>query len=234
VRRMGVGLVVLAALLVGADRLGAALAGRAVASRVQVALGSAERPDVAIGGFPFLTQAAAGRFEQVRVRAVGVPVRDGMRLDSVDLRLTGARRDGDDSVVAERVEGRAVISWSALAAAAGVPEVAFSAGRTAHEVTVSRRIEVRGISVELSGRAELSASGSDLRVRATSGALSAAGLGAELPAPETDLLSFTVSIEGLPGGVQMDDVLAQRQGLVASISGTDVRLDGNAARGVGA
>lgn len=75
-------LVVLLAALVGADRAGEVIAGHVAGDTIETSQHLRSRPDVDIGGFPFLTQLASGRFEQITVTAHGVPVdRNADRLD---------------------------------------------------------------------------------------------------------------------------------------------------------
>jgi hypothetical protein len=79
VRRTVAVLIVLVALAVGADYLAAALTESAVAREMRTELNLADDPSVRINGFPFLTQAVAGRYRSVDVTADHVsvgPLRD--------------------------------------------------------------------------------------------------------------------------------------------------------------
>lgn len=89
-RRLLVGLVVLLALLLAADRAGAALASRAIAAEVQSATRLPGEPDVEVAGFPFLTQALAGRYDRVELTARDVPAGE-LTLDRLDATLTGVQ-----------------------------------------------------------------------------------------------------------------------------------------------
>jgi LmeA-like phospholipid-binding len=74
VRRTLAVVIVLAALLVAADYAAAALTESAVSRQMRTELNLVDDPSVRINGFPFLTQAVAGRFRSVDVTADHVPV----------------------------------------------------------------------------------------------------------------------------------------------------------------
>src|SRR3954452_18795833 len=78
-RRLGLVLLLLVALVVVADRVGAFAAERVVAERIQADQSLAVRPDVSIDGFPFLTQMADGHY-----RRTDVAVRN-LRRGSLDI-----------------------------------------------------------------------------------------------------------------------------------------------------
>jgi hypothetical protein len=74
VRRTLAVVIVLVALLVGADYAAAALTESAVSRQMRTELNLVDDPSVRINGFPFLTQAVAGRYRSVDVTADHVPV----------------------------------------------------------------------------------------------------------------------------------------------------------------
>src|SRR5690242_9509266 len=67
VRRLFIALVVVVGLLVALDRIAVVAADRVVANRIETDQSLSTRPDVSIGGFPFLTQAIAGRYDSVKL-----------------------------------------------------------------------------------------------------------------------------------------------------------------------
>jgi len=69
-KRMVIALLVLVGLLVAADFGAAASAESAVSRQMREQLGLVDDPSVRINGFPFLTQAAAGRYRSVDVSAL--------------------------------------------------------------------------------------------------------------------------------------------------------------------
>ena len=77
-------------LLIIVDRAGAAIAGRTAASALQRSENLSRRPDVTIEGFPFLTQAASGNFDRIKVTARDITLTSGgahVRVSRLDVTL---------------------------------------------------------------------------------------------------------------------------------------------------
>jgi hypothetical protein len=90
VRRLVTLLVVLSVLLVVADRVGVAVASRVVASKLRSSAQLKTDPSVNIRGFPFLTQAISGRYDDIDVSATDL-ARGGVRLSRLEVSLRGVR-----------------------------------------------------------------------------------------------------------------------------------------------
>lgn len=75
-RRILISLVVLVAVLVGADFGLAAFAEHTVSEKARQQLSLSDDPSVTIHGFPFSTQALAGDYQHISLSASGVPVQD--------------------------------------------------------------------------------------------------------------------------------------------------------------
>lgn len=88
-RKLLVFLVILGALLVGADFGFAAFAEHTVSQKAREKFKLADDPAVHIRGFPFTTQALSGDYEHITVNAQGVNVRDTLR----DLELIAELRN---------------------------------------------------------------------------------------------------------------------------------------------
>lgn len=82
-------LVVVGLLLLLVDRVAWWVAERGVAATIQESENLPERPDVSIGGFPFLTQAIDGVYEEVDVTFRDVPAPSGVTVDQLDAHLRG-------------------------------------------------------------------------------------------------------------------------------------------------
>ncbi|RCW47038.1 DUF2993 family protein [Halopolyspora algeriensis] len=74
VKKLAITLVIMLGLLVAADFGAAAVAEYQVSQKMRTQLDLAKAPAVRINGFPFLTQAIAGDFRNVQIRAKGVQV----------------------------------------------------------------------------------------------------------------------------------------------------------------
>lgn len=119
-RRLIILVVVLSGLAVGADRLAVVAAQRVVAERVQADAHLAARPDVTIGGFPFLTQAFGGRYDEVTVVAHDVKAGDVVisevrtRLRGVHVSLGDVLSQSVSSVPVDRADARLRVGYDAL------------------------------------------------------------------------------------------------------------------------
>ena len=145
-------LLVLAVLFVVVDRVSWYMAERGLASSLQRSADLAQRPEVSIGGFPLLTQAAQGRYRQVDVHLRDVPADQTLRLDELDTRLVGVHlplrslfQQTNAPVPVDVAESRSRVSFANLetATAARIPTdqltVRYGAGSTADRVSVTGR-----------------------------------------------------------------------------------------------
>lgn len=120
-------LVVVVVLLVVADRVGVTIADNQVATQVQnkaesegIKLG--QKPTADIGGFPFLTQVLAGRYDRIDVHLRDLTTRNSagrnLTLPKLDIRATGVDApldtimNGNGSITADKITGTGVIPFS--------------------------------------------------------------------------------------------------------------------------
>jgi hypothetical protein len=147
VRRAFAILAILALVLAGAD-IGVRLLAQSLVSRqLQRSLDLAERPDVSLGGFPFVARMASGRFPSMSVSTTEAEF-DGLPLTAIDMRLRGVRFSpsrlvgGRPSTIrAEQADGTAMITASAVdrALRANTPlSVRFAANRILIRLDSSR------------------------------------------------------------------------------------------------
>jgi hypothetical protein len=129
VRKLVIGVLVVVALAVAADFGAATAAEYTVAKQMRQQLGLAGDPSVRINGFPFLTQALAGQYHAIDVRASGLSVDPLHDLDveatlhDVDAPLSEVTSGNLQSVRAARVEGRVRIKDSDLGRAIGIEDL---------------------------------------------------------------------------------------------------------------
>jgi hypothetical protein len=114
---------VLAVLLVVADRGGKFFVEKVVADRVQEALSTPDTPSVSLSGFPFLPQLLGQKFDKVEV-----DVKDAdagrVKVEHVHAVLTGVKRAGDGATV-ESISGEGLIDYAAATTAADPFTVAY-------------------------------------------------------------------------------------------------------------
>ncbi|MFI8522237.1 DUF2993 domain-containing protein [Streptomyces sp. NPDC085481] len=218
--------VVLGGIFVGVDRLAVAYAESEAADRVRLGAVRAESTDVDIKGFPFLTQVADKRLDEVEVKLTGVQATAGGRPVRIG-ELTAALRDVtvDDSYTSARAgsaTGTALISYADLAAASGRDvQVAYGGNG---KLKVTGGVQILGRTLTRSVLSTVTLAGGDtIRVRADQ--VPGEGIpGLEgLVRARTD---FDRRIEGLPQGMQLTKVEAREDGLTVSVTGKDVVLAG--------
>ena len=226
-RKLLVALVLLVGLLVVVDRVAARLAAQAIASEVQASAGLAAEPEVDVVGFPFLTQALAGRYDRVEVTAVDVPAGE-LVLARLDATLTGVQVPLSDAlagsverVPVEGVRAQALVAYDELARRSGERRLTVAPagervrvtgsvdalGRTLSAVAVSRVEVVEG---DLLVTAEEYEVGNETADRIITRALG-------------DRLDLRIPVSGLPYGLEVRGVEVQPQGVaVVARSGATV------------
>lgn len=96
----------------GADLAARHVTERVVESGMQRELAAAQRPDVSLGGTPFLTQLIGRRLSRITLDVRGATACK-VRMDRLHAELRGVRRSGD-SLHADAVRGEALLSYADL------------------------------------------------------------------------------------------------------------------------
>ena len=128
-RKLIVAVLVVVALAVAADFAAAAYAEFTLATQLRQQLALPSDPSVRIDGFPFLTQALAGHYTAIEVRATGATVDPLHDLDveatlhDVDAPLAEVTSGDMHSVRAARVDGRVRIKDTDLGRAIGIEDL---------------------------------------------------------------------------------------------------------------
>jgi len=203
--------VVLGVLFVAADRLALSFAESKVADKAQQSQGFTSKPSISIKGFPFLTQVAAKKLDDVRITANGIDASSGgqsLRIDRFSAELRGVRLSSDfSSAVADTADGTVLITYADLAKA--VPSgmtVAYGGGDT---------VKLSAYGYTASGDVMVS-DGTTLSL----GNLS--GLPAEAQSQAGGALAWNLS--GLPTGIRLKSATATPDGLQVVADGTHVVL----------
>ena len=239
--------VILGGLFVIADRLAVNFAESEAADRVRTSEGLHENPDVSIKGFPFLTQLAGGRFDDIEIGIddYDVPPTDGkssagrsdpLRIDRLTARMHGVTFSGDySSATAERADGTAHISYAELLKAAQIEPIDVAPGLTAKVVRLSDggngKIKVEIEATVLGHKLPRPiAVTSSVKVTGETISVTAEGLPKlAVPAGEKEVRSvtdFSEQLAGLPAGLKLDKIEAVSDGVDISVKGSDVRLAG--------
>ncbi len=222
-------LLVLAGLVVGADRVGEEIAEDQVARVVAERAGLAGAPDLEFEGFPFLTQAVSGRYEDVRVSLTGADLGqpEGARADvslrGVQVALSDVLSGSVQEVPVEGVDGTVTLPYGLLADVLG-PGTTVT--RDGEGLRVQRTVEVAGLSLPLTARGTLTLDGDTVVVDV--GEVSGAGV--DVPAllveQVSDALDVQYRIPPLPLGLQVTGVEPAGDGARVRVEAVDTVLRG--------
>ncbi len=187
-----------------------------IAAEVTAIPGLSTRPDVTIGGFPFLTQLADGELDDVRLTAPSATV-EGLLLEDVVVDLEGVRTEAPFTAV------------SATLTARTTPDA------VERVLTVALDLELRGdrlvtttdvLGLPLDIVLEPRAAGRDVAVEVAGLMMAGIGVDADQLPPDVAamLTDLVVPLDGLPPGMVLTDVTVDDDGLHLRATGTGLDL----------
>lgn len=221
-------------LAVAADRGAVMLAENALGRGVQTEQRLDRPARVSIAGFPFLTQALAGRYRQIDLAADGVPTGNGLVADQVTVRLADVTASASDLVAgrvdrlrAGRVTVRARVGYDAVDAVV--------AEQLRNDILVVRfadggdnRLEVTGTIRTLVGELQLKglvrASLVERGIRLQLVPRSVQGLPGAVDGLLADLLDLTLATPDQVSGIRPTRLEVGPDGITLTGAGTDVPL----------
>ncbi|MEU3461620.1 DUF2993 domain-containing protein [Streptomyces sp. NPDC006733] len=227
-------LVVLGGLFVAVDRIAVSIAEDKAADRARSTQGLSSKPDISIKGFPFLTQVASDKLDDVRITAHDIQAGTGserLRIESFTADLRGVNLSGNyQRAVADTADGSAFITYADLTAAA--PEgVTVAYGGESKDGKGKVKVTGSVTGVPLLGTVKKSVNsvvsvekGNTVRLHADviPGVDSIPGLDKLI----RDKIDFTRSLVGLPDGITVQSVVTTPSGISVAASGTNVVLAG--------
>jgi hypothetical protein len=228
VKALLVVVVALLGLAVVADRVAVGVAEERVAGELATKGGLQDTPTVDITGFPFLTQALAGRYDAVRISLtadqLGQP--DGTRADvalhGVEVPLKAVLSGSVRQVPVERIDGTATLSYELLSAELG-PGTTLT--REGSGLRITRSVPLMGRDVPLTAVGSVVLDGNELVIDVEQ----ATGAGVDLPGflveQTSDLLDLRYEIPALPFGLQLTDVTPAADGVVVRVEARDTVLE---------
>jgi LmeA-like phospholipid-binding len=234
---------VLVAIAVVGDRVAAKFATEQLQTRLVAAVDDHnvgyETIDVEIGGFPFLTQVARGRYDAISIdmtevrlttttgRVVTLPtlhaVASGVNANTSDVVR------GDANVVADRVDGTATVSFTTLQTIIDYQDYALSDVTFADSgggLKVNATANVAGQKIPLSAVAVIAVYNGQLQIALRD----ATAVGVSAPQFAKDYLSrlavaqLAARLPALPFGLKLDHVSVLDDGLAVSATGVNVPL----------
>lgn len=225
-RKLAAFLVLLLVLIAILDRVAVTGAQREIATRAAAKYDLDPAPEVTILGIPFLTQAVAGRYDEVRV-AAGPMSLAGVHMSKVDFTLYGVTAPLEDLVLradrvnmrAERVAGTVIVPLETLNQRA--PRgIKISVNGDA--LAVTGEISVLGQKVPVKADMKIEMTGGE--VRFVPGRITLGG-GIPVPQPER-FITYRIPIKNLPFNLKVTDVKAVPQGIRIAGEAADVPLRG--------
>lgn len=227
-------LVILGGLFVAADRFAVHLAESEAADKAQQRQSLSEKPDVAIHGFPFLTQVASQKLDDVTVTAKDITAGAGdtaLRIDRFTADLHDVRlSNGFGDAVADSADGSALITYEDLTKAApdGV-SVAYGGaaadGKGKVKLTVSVSLPVVG-KVKRSVVSQVSVTGGDTITLRADSIPDVDGLPSSVETAIRKRIDFSRELLGLPEGIELKSVRTGSDGITVAATGTEVVLAG--------
>lgn len=236
-------LVVLGLVVVVGDRIAAAYASRELRAELVSELSSRGveygSMDVAIGGFPFLTQVVDGRYDEISIELtdVTVPADDTAALSLGSLLVVASGVDADPSevmqgtaqITADEVSGTAVLTYRTLETLVdysryNLTDVRFT--EADGQLKLTGTAALAGFELPISANASVSVTDGRLRIKLRDAKAD------KTPVPQiaqdyvAGLVERSVAarLPDLPFSLSLDDVAVEEDGLAVSATGRDVPL----------
>lgn len=221
--------VVLLGLALLVDRVAVGVAEDRVARELATTGGLQGTPEVDITGFPFLTQALGGRYDEVRISLdadqLGQPegTRADVTLRGVQVPLSAVLAGSVREVPVERIDGTATLSYELIATGLGADT---TLAREGDDLRITRTVELFGQQVPLTAVGQASIDGGEVVIDVEK----AAGAGVELPGylvgQASDLLDLRYAVPALPFGLRLTSVRPADDGVVVGLEATDTVVGG--------
>jgi LmeA-like phospholipid-binding len=222
-------LLVLVGLLAAGDRVAAGFAEEGVARQIAQQGGLKATPDVDIRGFPFLTQAVAGRYDDVRIALTAEELGQSPGTDAhvalrgVHVPLSAVLSRSVRQVPVDRIDGTATLSYALLAAQLGGDTALRQEG---DGLRITRTVELFGRTLPVTAVGRMTLQGDELRVDVDR----VEGAGVEVPAFLVDrvssLLDLRYTIPPLPFGLRLTGVRPTHDGVEVTAAARDAVLRG--------
>ena len=232
-RRSGclVALVVLLLLVVGVlvvvDRVAVGVAEDRVAEEVAARGGLTGPPEVEVAGFPFLTQAVSGEYDDIRVHltaeqlAQPAGTRADVALRGVHLPLPDALSGSVQEIPVDRVDGTATLSYALLAERIGGGTALAQEGEG---IRVTRTVEVLGLELTVTATGTVGLDGQDLVIDVGDASAGAVDVPDAVLERAADLLDLRHPVPALPFGLQLTSVTPGADGVVVRVAAADTVL----------
>ena len=222
-------LLLVVGLLVVVDRVGVGIAEDRVAEQVAQRGGLTAPPEVEIAGFPFLTQALGGEYDDVRLQLtaeeLGQPAgtHADVSLRGVHVPLSDVVSGSVQQIPVDRVDGTATLSYDLLAQQLGGDTVLAQEG---DGIRVTKRVQVLGFDVPVTATGEVRLEDGDVVVDVDDASAASADVPDAVVERAAQLLDLRYPVPALPFGLQLTSVAAAADGVDVRVEATDTVLSG--------
>ncbi|MCK9874720.1 DUF2993 domain-containing protein [Frankia sp. Ag45/Mut15] len=220
--------VVLLGLLLAVDRITPRVVAGQIATQAQRSEGLATKPDVSLGGFPFLTQVLHGDYRDVRVDVRG-QVEQGLRVDRLHAELVGVRvpladvLHGDvQRIPVDRLTARVELTYTDLNAYLRSQGSAVTVGPAGTAIQVSGSLPILGTTVDAVGTADIGVAPAEITFSPRE---LTAPVGTALSPAISQLLTVRVPVAGLPFNLQLTSATVRSDRILFDAAGQNVVLE---------
>lgn len=222
-RKLIIFLIVLVLLLVGADRGAMYAAQSAVSKQLASSYDLDPAPKVTIHGFPFLTQAVKGTYDQIDVDMAEV-TRDNVRVENVKARLYGVHAPISEvisnarRITASRATGTGLVPFDIVKKR--LPD-GFKVKESGGELVLSGKARALGISVPVKASLKLSVGLEGVVAKPDKITVAGGRVPGSVVAGQ---LGFEVPVQDLPMHLKVQQVQVKPKGIQVSASASDVQF----------
>lgn len=218
---------VLAAGLAIADRVAENAASNVVAQQLSSRLRLAHRPRVTFAGFPFLTQAASGDYQEIDI---SIPSVSALSATVDDVAATAREVHAGpllNSAAAIRSASASVVELSGRVPFGSIPlPPGFTASDSSSRLRVAGAISALGLSVPITATEQIALEGSTVRFRPTDIQARAGGSRIDVSGTAARELTVSVDLSGLPFHVRLTRLVVGHSGLRVAGRARNVSLAG--------
>lgn len=227
-RKLLVFLLVVAAVLVAADRVAAYEAGQVLSQRLASAYQFSEQPAVQVQGIPFLTQWSSGKYQEIDVQVPSVTT-SNVSVDNLSAQLhavTTASFATSSADVAGATVGQVRVQGVVPYSSVPVPK-GFKVAPEGNQLKLSGTASGGGVSAPIAATVNVAAQDGKLQLTVDQVQLPGPlGLSGQVKAQINQQLQAAASSFQLPMGVRLDSVSVTGDGLRVSASASGVQVPG--------
>jgi hypothetical protein len=222
-------LVLVVGILVVVDRVGVRIAEGRVAEQIADRSALTGAPEVEIGGFPFLTQALSGTYDDIRIsltaEELGQPAgtRADVSLQGVHVPLSDVLSGSVQQIPVDRVDGTATLSYALLADQLGGDTTLSQEG---DGIQLTKTVEVLGFDFSLTAAGTVALDGQVVVIDVHDASAGAVDVPDFVLEQAEELLDLRYPVPALPFGLQLTSVAPAAEGVDVAVEATDTVLSG--------